>query len=307
MRNRTKRYDYQTKGKGYYHFCTDGLQGTRLFYTPAQFAYGMILIGLLTIKYNVKVYAFVLMPNHIHIILSGTGEQCVKAFDYLKSRISSRLKTDGYPPLPDDYDFVLVDIPDKLRMKGEIIYVLRNPLEKNLGAPNGYAWGSGWLYHSPIKDFVTGKRAGDMTVREKAKLIGSKMALPEKWEFHPDLGLLPRCFVDTSLVNRLFPQAKDLEVALVKDYESYVRSARDLHEEVIFDDSDIRTIVMQALQKHFGGAPLSEMSQESKCRLVVILSQHYGLSPSQIARAIVLNEKIVRQVLASKEYGRGKT
>lgn len=158
MKNYKKRKEYGNKGKSYYHFCTDGLKTGKLFYTQAQFAFGMILIGLLTIKYDIKVYAFVLMPNHIHIILSGTGENCVKAFDYLRMKISARLREDGYLPIPDDYDFVLLDINNQNQMRGEIAYVLRNPLEKNYSTPVGYIWGSGWIYHSSIKDAVTGKR-----------------------------------------------------------------------------------------------------------------------------------------------------
>ena len=143
MDNRKKRDDIRSMGKGYYHFCTDGLKGGKLFYTSAQFAYGMILIGLITLKFNIKVYAFVLMPNHIHIILSGTGENCLKAFDYLRKKISIRLIHDEYPPLLPDYGFVLVPITDPRRMKSEIAYVLRNPLEKNISIPYGYPWGSG--------------------------------------------------------------------------------------------------------------------------------------------------------------------
>ncbi len=74
-------------GNGYYHFCTDGLLSGKLFYNDAQFAYGMILIGLLTLQFNLKIYGFVLMSNHIHIILSGTGDECVKAFDYLRKKL----------------------------------------------------------------------------------------------------------------------------------------------------------------------------------------------------------------------------
>lgn len=59
--------------KGYYHFSTSGLQNGKLFYTAAQFAYGMTLIGLITLWYDVKIYAFVLMPNQYSAALVRTA------------------------------------------------------------------------------------------------------------------------------------------------------------------------------------------------------------------------------------------
>lgn len=303
MKNLKKRKEYSTKGNGYYHFCTDGLKEGRLFYTPAQFAFGMIIIGLLTIKFEVKVYAFVLMPNHVHIILSGSGENCVKAFDYLKKKLSARLKTDGYSPLPDNYDFVLLDIKDQNQMRGEIAYVLRNPLEKNYSTPEGYKWGSGWLYHSFIPELVDGKSVTELSGREVRRLTSSKDALPSNWRFHPVLGLLPDSFVDLSLVNKLFPSAKDLEAALVKDYESYVRIARTLNEDGDYSQSEIKDMVQQVLQSNFNGRELGGMSQDSRCKLAAILAGKFTLTPTQISNAIFLKEKIVRQVLNSKDYG----
>lgn len=302
MKNYKKREEYGKKGKGYYHFCTDGLKTGKLFYTPGQFAFGMILIGLLTIKFDIKVYAFVLMPNHIHIILSGTGENCVKAFDYLRLKISERLRKDDYPPLPEDYDFVLLDIKDKYQMKGEIAYVLRNPLEKNYSTPEGYKWGSGWIYHSSIKDAVSGRRVDEMSCREVWRVASTRDKLPFYWTFHPDLGLLPGSFVDTALFYKLFHTAKDLEVAMVKDYESYVRIARSLNEENEFSQQELKVIVEQVLQSHFDGGNLDDMTQDAKCKLAVILSGKYNLSSLQISQALFLKETIVRQVLYSKDY-----
>lgn len=306
MNNRKRRDEYRAKGKGYYHFCTDGLKIGKLFYTPEQFAYGMILIGLLTLKFNIKVYAFVLMPNHIHIILSGTGEYCVKAFDYIRFKISARLKADGYDPLPEDYDFVLLDIKDLNQMKSEIVYVIRNPLEKNYSTPDGYLWGSGWIWHSTLTPCIKGDKASTLSVRRTAKLTTTNDSFPPDWEFHPAIGLLPCSFVDTTMMSRLFPTAKDYISALVKDYESYVRTARELNEEIEFTDTEIKDIVNQVLQDSFNGTGLWTLSQDEKCRLAVILNDRFNLTPEQISHAIYLGSRIIRQVLSSKDYSAQK-
>ena len=58
----------------------------------------------------VKVHAYEVMWSHLHLLLSGRGADCVAVFDYLKMRIDKRLREDGRPPLPKNYDFRLVPV-----------------------------------------------------------------------------------------------------------------------------------------------------------------------------------------------------
>lgn len=302
MKNRSKRNKYCSMGNGYYHFCTDGLLSGKLFYNDAQFAYGMILIGLLTLQFNLKIYGFVLMSNHIHIILSGTGDECVKAFDYLRKKINERLLIDGFQAIPDDYDFLLVPITDLKQMKSEMAYVLRNPLEKNISIPQGYPWGTGWVYYNDVSGYFTGTKASEMSVRELRRRCCSKISIPDNWQFHDRIGLLPDSFIDKTLMYKLYPEAKDYETYLVKDYESYVRIAKELGDAIEFEYFEIDDIVDQVLQDYFGGASLNALSKESKAKLVRHLSMRYNLNPAEIAKSVKITEKVVRQILSSKEY-----
>jgi hypothetical protein len=261
----------------------------------------MILIGLIGLKYNLKIYAFVLMPNHIHLIIEGTGADCLKAFDYLRLKLSVRLKRDGYPPLPEGYWFKLVKIDDEEQLKREIIYVLRNPLEKGAGTVGGYLWGSGWLHFSNIAQAIGGTRADEMSKRSKSKYFTSELAIPGHWRVHPYLGLLPDSFVDTSLIEKLFPSPKDLQTALVKDYEVYFQIASRLGELCEFNKAEIAGIVNQTLQKRFGGRNLGDLTEQDKGKLAIILNREFGLTSYQISTSIYMKEVVVRQFLSSKE------
>ena len=296
-----EREAYRAMGKGYYHFCTDGFKDGNLFNSVAQFAFGMILMGMITVLFPIKIYVFTLMPNHIHIILSGTGASCLEAFDYLKRKLSARLKRDGFNPLPEDYWFKLTRITSPEQMKSEILYVLRNPLEKGLAIVGGYLWGSGWLYYSDfskVMDSIPGKQ---MSVRELRKLLGGHDPVPENWRFHSFLGLLPSYYVDTSLVMKLFPEPKDLQIALVKDYELFFQIASRLGEICEFNKAEHESIVSQTLQKRFDGRSLHSLSEEEKGKLAVILSREFGFTSYQISTNIFIKERVVRQLLGSKE------
>lgn len=301
MNRRQEREEIRARGEGYYHFCTDGLKNGQIFHHAEQYAFGMILIGLICLRFNLTVYAFELMPTHLHIILKGTGVQCLEAFDYLKRKLSARLRQDGQAPLPEDYWFKLVGIGDEEQLKREIIYVLRNSLEEESYTVGGNLWGSGWIYYSNLAEAMGGTRAGEMSKRNKIKYFTTEQAIPNHWKAHPYVGLLPDSFVDTSLVKRLFPSPKDLQTALVKDYEVYFQIARRLGELCEFSKVEIAGIVNQTLQKRFGGKNLNSLSEEEKGRMAIILNREFGLSSLQISKAIFVKEIIVRQLLSSKE------
>ena len=292
---------YREQEKGNFHFCTDGLSQGNIFNDDAQYALGMILLGLISIKYSLKIYAFTLMPNHMHIILNGTGVNCVMAFDYLKRKLSARLKRDGYRPLPEDYWFKLTRIEDDGQMKGEVVYVLRNPLEKGLAVVGGYLWSTGWLYYSGLVDLIGNMSTIKPSTREIRKWTGGDESVPADWRFHPFLGLHPGCFVDTSLVLRLFPDPKDLQTALVKDYELFFQIASRLGELCEFSKSEQESIVSQTLQKRFNGRNLKSLTEEERGKLAIILNREFGFNSFQISTNIYIKERIVRQLLASKE------
>ena len=301
MYRKKERDAYRSLGKGYYHFCTDGLQGGKLFNNTAEYAFGMILMGMVSVLFSLKIYAFTLMPNHIHIVLSGTGDNCLQAFDYLKRKLSARLKRDGYPPVPEEYWFDLTDIASPEQMKGEILYVLRNPLEKNVAMADGYLWGSGWLYYSVLGELIESTASDKTSYRTWRQLTGGHESVPEEWKFHPYLGLHPAYFVDTSMVKKLFPEAKDLQIALVKDYEIFFQIASRLGEICNFSKAEQGSIVSQTLQKRFNGRTLDSLSDAEKGKLAVILNREFGFNSFQISTNIYIKERVVRQLLASKE------
>ena len=90
-RKRSERDHIHSLKKGYYHLSTDGWGEGFLFHNSEQYAYGMTVTGLLTLLFEITIYDFTLMPNHVHILLSGTGSSCLAAFDYLKQKVQTEI------------------------------------------------------------------------------------------------------------------------------------------------------------------------------------------------------------------------
>ena len=303
IRKRKERGEYRQWKNGYYHLSTDGWKEGRLFHTASQYAYGMIVMGLLTLLFDVKVYAFSLMPNHVHIVLSGTGAACLDVFDYLRHKLSARLVKDGHPPIPDNYWFKLVPIEDEKQMKKVIIYVDRNAYENQISVPSGYPWSTGPLHFSLLGTMMKGQPANTFSKRKLNEMTGTDKPIPPHWEFHPQLGLLPSSFVDNRLFLKLFDGPKEYESRLVKDYEAFVQVARSLDEALDYSKEDYAIIVNQLLQERFSGRGLWQLSNDEKGKLAVDMMKRYDMSSTQISQALNLSEYLVRQFLRAKDYG----
>lgn len=297
---------YRGWKKGYYQLASDGWQEGKLFNRTEQFVYGMATIGLMCLKFDIKIYAFTLMPNHIHLVLSGNGKDCVAAFDYFRRRTSIRLSRDGDAPLPPDYGFKLIPIENKQQMRNHVLYVFRNAYEKGWCTPQGYPWSSGWALFSPLAAFINGQRADKISRRKLKRLLGSHLTVPGNWEFHPALGLLPGSFVDNRLVLQLFPTVKHFQTQLVKDYESFSKIASDLGEDLSYTIEESRDIVTQLIQAHYGNKDMQQLTAEEKSLLAVHVYNTYHLPVPLIAEALSLQEKTVYQLVRSKDYGRSK-
>lgn len=301
MYRKSEREAIRAEGEGDYHFCTDGLKGGLVFNTVAEYAFGMFMIGIICFKFGIDIYAFTLMPNHIHIVLHGTGTNCLLAFDYMKRKLSSRLVKDGYAPLPDDYWFKLKKIESQQQLKNEIIYVLRNPLEKGLGIVGGYLWSSGWVYYSDLSKAIETIPVSQLSKRSLRLLLGGEEDLPQEWRVNAYIGLMPDSFVNMAAVRNLFQGPKELQAAIVKDYEAFFQIANSLGELAEFGKGETEIIVNHVLQKRFGGRDLKLLSETEKGKLIIVLNREYGLNSYQISTSVFVKERIVRQLLQSKE------
>lgn len=303
-RRRAERERIRSLKKGYYHLSTDGWREGFLFHNQQQYAFGMIVVGLLTLLFDITIYDFSLMPNHVHILLSGTGASCLAAFDYLRQKISARLRKDGYPPLPEDYWFKLVAVEDPEQMKNNFIYIDRNAYELQQCIPSGYPWGTGYLHFSRMSSMISGTPASAFSKRKLEEMTGSRISIPAHWQFHPQYGLLPFAFVDNSLFLRLFKGPKEYESRLVKDYEAFVKVSRFLNETPNFTAFEVKEIVDQLLQNFYSGRQLRQLSNEEKGRLVTLLSKEYDLPADVISSATDLSEHMVLQLLRAKDFGK---
>ena len=280
--------------------CTDGKKGT-ICHDEAGFVYLVNTISLLELLFPVKVHSYEVMRSHLHLLLSGRGEDCVKVFDYVRSRINKRLIEDGHPPLPKDYDFKLIPVVDEDQMRNNGIYIARNASEVLNIRPGGYLFGSSMAFYSDVPRLFESVRAGDLSVRTLKKMFQTHVSIPPDRLIHPGLGMvLPQSFVDWGVQYKVFPTAKEFETRLVKDYEAFVEIADQVGEEIIFSVEEAKDIVKQTLMME--GRNLSDLSNDDRCVLAVRLNKKYRLDAVTLSQAVFIPARVISQALKSKKY-----
>ena len=220
------------------------------------------------------------------------------------TKLSERLGKDGYQPIPDDYWFKLVSVESPNQMRNNIIYVDRNPYEQEASIPGGYPWGSSYLQYSFVYKMISAPRAENLSKRELERITGTRKPIPPDWQFHPEYGLLPSSFVDTTLYKKVFKGPKDYQSRLVKDYEAFVNVALSLEESMTFSKEELDDVVKHLLLVNYSGRRLSQLSNDEKARLAVTLMKQYSLSDTEIASAMNMSECVIRQFLNAKDYGK---
>ena len=293
-----RRAEYKTWKKGYYHLCTDGKKGI-ICHTEAEYVYLVNTISLLNLLFPVTVHVYEVMRSHLHLLISGKGAACVAAFDYIRRRINKRLREDGYPPLPADYDFRLIPIEDENQMRNNAIYIARNASQVMHIRPGSYLFGSTVvLYADAFRLFET-VRAGDLSVRTLRKMFNTMLSIPPDRPIHPGLGMaLPQGFVDMGVLYKIFPSATEFETRLVKDYEAFVEIADKVGEEIVFTVEEARNMVDMELMK--AGRLLTNLSSEEKCQLAIALNRRFRLDALTLSRVLYIPARIISQALKGK-------
>ena len=297
-----RRAKYRTWKKGYYHLCTDGKRGI-ICHDEAEFAHAVNVISLLDQKFPVKVHSYEVMRSHIHLLLSGRGTDCVDAFDYLKYRLSRKMREDGHEPLPRNYDFKLVPIEDGDQMRRNIVYLARNAFEVQAVLPGGYLWGASMIFYSQVPNLFETVRAGDLSARQLWEIFGTRIPIPPDRLIHlPTKMVLPQSFVDTKVFYRVFPTARQYLTALVKDFEGYVMVADQLGETVSFTSDEAEMIIEQTLKTDYQGVSPEQLTADERIRLAAVLQKKYRLTTDQLAAGLRFPPRVLAQALNSKQY-----
>ena len=141
----------------YWHVYTDGTMMQNIFCNEEEFKTGMWCIAVsIHMSKGVRALTFELMANHVHLIIAGQRENCLKAFDLFAARLRQafpkRQRTIDWSKFKMD----ILPIESLQALRNEIIYANRNAFVANPSyTPDSYPWGGGCAYFCPWLKHLT--------------------------------------------------------------------------------------------------------------------------------------------------------
>lgn len=284
-----------TMGEPFWHLYTDGNLTSIIFTSKADFKVGMNLIAVSAIRHpNVKVYTFTLMNNHVHIIASGVQEECLKFFEYFKSKLQRYFARNGRYVNLSNFIGNIIRITDLKMLRNEIAYVNRNGYSAHSQyTPFSYPWGAGGAYFNPITKELQKEKFCELPLKTRRDICKSRDAdLPEHIMVHEGI-ILPSSYCYISEGESTFRSASHYFHSVSKNYEAYSAIADRLHESIFITDEEMYSVVvMISMKKHNIKQP-GLLGAKDKIEIARIMHCEYNASIRQIRNILRLDKEIV--------------
>ena len=128
---------------------------------------------------GVQVLTFELMSNHVHLILAGQREECIKAFELFAAKLRQAFPKRQRAIDWSKFKMEIMPIESIQALRNEIIYVNRNAFVANPAyTPDSYPWGGGCAYFCPWLKYLVTKPLGKLPILTQRTLLHTKKITP---------------------------------------------------------------------------------------------------------------------------------
>ena len=282
----------------YWHIYTDGTMMQNIFCSEEDFTVGMwCLASALHLCKSVRALTFELMTNHVHLILSGQREDCIKAFDLFAARLRQafpkRQRTIDWSKFKMD----ILPIESLQALRNEIIYANRNAFVANPAyTPDSYPWGGGCAYFSPWLKHIKTTPLGNLKVNSQRELLHTRDVAPFSQLI--EVGGMPfiPSFCDISLGESIFRDARSYFNSLTRNAEAFSQIASRLKDSIFLTDEELYSVICSHINKEYSVKSPSQLSAEQKIDTARQMHFSYNASNQQLRRMLRLDLSILEEL-----------
>ena len=269
---------------------------TIVFSTVEDFNAGMSILAVCAMMFpTLKIYAFQLMSNHIHLVIGGDERSIMEFFEYYSERLQKYFS--GRRDL-SAFKLSLFPINDLSYLRNAIVYVNRNGFVVNNDVtPFSYPWGSSPYFFQSLAALyhkVTGKPIGTVKLRA---LIHSRACDMFKNMKVVDGCISPLEFCDVGTAESFFRDAKQYFYLISRKVESYSEIAKSIGEAVFYNDNDLYTAAVKISRDNFGSGDLRTLPSAAKLELAKRLHYDYNASAKQLQRLISVDADLLAAII----------
>lgn len=267
-----------------------------VFSTDEQFKAGMTILAVCAKMYpEIKIYAFQLMSNHIHLVVGGDRQTIQEFFAYYVERL------DRYFDNRMDFSefrLKLFAINDLLYLRNAIAYVNRNGFVVNNGfTPFSYPWGSSPYFFQPLVERyvkLAGKAIGNASLRA---LMHTKASDKFYCLKIVDGFVSPLEFLNIETAESIFRDAKQYFYLISRKVESYSEVAKSIGEAIYYNDNDLYMAAMKISTENYNCRDPKILPAAEKIELARRLYFDYNAGEKQLQRLISIDANLLKTVL----------
>ena len=268
----------------YYLISTAHLSEGLWFRDEDDYRTGMNYMAIVSYTLGIPVLAFVLMSNHVHMVIACNEEQALTFITEFK-RLYSFYYRHKYKAKEflrnNECDYRKLSKEDE-SLERAIAYVQMNPVAANI-CPHAflYPWGTGSSFFDTRG--VAGNLLSEYSFRHQIRMLHSNVRLPQN--FRIDNGhIQPRSYVKTLLVEKLFRTPKRMNYFLFNS--SKAKSRRENQEALhpSFRDWSLSAFMTDLCRSLFNQESLDKLNQAQQAEIVRQLQYRFSADINQISR-----------------------
>lgn len=314
-------YYFQEMGP-FWHLYTDGRICDIIFVDDDDFTFAMDLIAWCADRLPVlKIFTFILMTNHIHIVLAGEKQIAEQFFPLFHKKLRRHYKTRNRPFDFSTFKEELDPIESLEALRSEIAYVNRNAYVVDIKiTPYNYKWSTVSFFFNPMLDYLPVVKFNTLTrdlrrkilctkeieMSDRINIIISNAGTPASADrradsskaskkIYADMNLVfidPRSYCSVKEAELFFRNAHHYYQCLTKYHEAFSKISKRLGDKSFTADTEMYSVVnVLSLKMHNHKLTLATPSQ--KIELAKIMHFDYQATNSQIKRILKLEPSIV--------------
>lgn len=279
-----------------YLVSTDHLTDRLWFRDDEDFKVGMNYVALVSVALGIKVLAFILMSNHIHLVLACSERDALRFITELKRRYSKYYQHKyaiGEFLRKNGVDICPVPL-DGESLERAIAYVQMNCVAANICAhASYYAWGTGGVFFRA--DAPEEKPLIALSRRDQIRLLHSNDQVPGFLRITSKGYISPGSFVPVKYVEQLYCRPSRYNYFLQTSSKAKTRLQQS--PAPAFRDQVILGSVPDLCASLFRKNGKDELSSEETTELLKQLRYRFNADPAQLSRVVSIPYEEVARLL----------
>lgn len=279
-----------------YLVSTDHLMDRLWFRDDEDFKVGMNYVALVSVALGIKVLAFILMSNHIHLILACNEQDALRFVTELKRRYSKYYQHKyavGEFLRKNGVDICPVPL-DGESLERAIAYVQMNCVAANICAhPSYYSWGTGGVFFRA--DDPREEPLNALSRRDQIRLLHSNDKTPAFLRITEKRYISPGSFVPVKYVEQLYRKPSRYNYFLQNSSKAKLRLQQS--PAPAFRDQVILASVPDLCASLFRKNGKDDLSAEEMTELLKQLRYRFSADPTQLSRVVSKSYEEVARLL----------